>query len=609
MFHFCVLQILLFAVIIHFQTGPFKGYQILKSMKKFVQNPWLLALLLVGTAIVSCKKDKLETIAGFSYQVDAADYKKVTFTNASQNYDSVSWDFGDGNTSTEVSPVHIYSTTGAYTVKLSVTGEGGTDVLSQVVTISDPDAELTKLVGNVSKNWKLLRVVNANRWPLEVGPIAKDQVWWGLGRGNDDIANRPCTMNDEWIFGRDKSMQYKTNGDFWAEGGVFDPANVCAESTAANMTGPGGTDLSAFGDGLHTFVLTNGTKPTLEVVGLGAFIGLQKIGTDVEVSVPQASVKLDILKLTDGDVDTLILESAYKFGGNTSGQDDAYWKITLVHYDDPNDEPAVAAFKADVVGKTATFTNNSFEGTSYSWNFGDGATSTETSPSHTYAAGGLYTVVLNVTKGNVTTSATKQITVSGEMSEADLIGGAWKIRNAANSIFVGPGLGSLDWWQVPANFLDGTSTGADDWSCMTNDEFIFSSGGVYEYKTNGDARNDGYMGSPNGCWSDAQIAASGNGAAFGSGVHSFVFTPAAGTDRPIITLTNGASGAAFIGFYKGFYGGENSTGTNAPNGGSTTNRYEVMSYVNAGGVETLTVSVDISGAHDGSSAWTVVLTR
>lgn len=578
-------------------------------MKKFVQNPWLLALLLVGTAIISCKKDKLETIAGFSFKVDAADYKKVVFTNASQNYDSVSWDFGDGNTSTEINPEHIYATTGAYTVKLSVTGEGGTDVLSQVVTISDPDAELTKLVGNVSKTWKLLRVVNANRWPLEVGPIAKDQVWWGLGRGNDDIANRPCTMNDEWVFGRDKTMQYKSNGDFWAEGGVFEPANVCAESTPANMTGPGGTNLSAFGDGTHTFVLTNGTKPTLEVVGLGAFIGLQKIGTDSEVSVPQASVKLDILKLTDGDVDTLILESAYKFGGNTSGQDDAYWKITLVHYDDPNNEPAVAAFKADVVGKTATFTNNSFDGQSYSWNFGDGATSTETSPSHTYALGGIYTVVLNVTRGNVTTSATKQITVSGEMTEADLIGGAWKVRNAANSIFVGPALGSLDWWQVPANFLDGTSTGADDWSCMTNDEFIFSSGGVYEYKTNGDARNDGYMGSPNGCWSDAQIAASGNGAAFGSGVHSFTFTPATATDRPIITLTNGVSGAAFLGFYKGYYGGENSTGTNAPNGGLTTNRYEVMSYVNAGGVETLTVSVDISGAHNGSAAWTVVLTR
>lgn len=609
MFHFCRLHFSFRAVKFISKPAHTKANKFKKSMKKFVQNPWVLAILFVATAIVSCKKEKLEVISGFSYVVDATDFKKVTFTSAAQNATSISWDFGDGSAaSTESNPVHIYASTGTYTVKLNATGADGSDVSSQVITITDPNAELTKLVGSINKNWKLLRVVNANRWPLEVGPIAKDQVWWGLGRGNDDIAKRPCTMNDEWIFGRDGSMQYKSNGDFWAEGGVFDPANICAASTPANMTGPNGTDLSAFGDGTHTFVLTNGTKPTLEVKGLGAFIGLQKIGTDTEVKVPQTSVKLDIIKLTDGAVDTLILESDYKFAaGNPS--DEAYWKITLVHYDDPNDEPAVASFAADVVGKVATFTNNSFEGTSYSWNFGDGGTSTETSPSHTYAAGGLYTVVLSVTKGNVTTTFEKQITVSGDMTEADLIGGAWKVRNAANSVFVGPGLGNGDWYKVPANYLDGSSMGVDDWSCMTNDEFIFTAGGKYEYKTNGDARNDGYMGTPNGCWSDAEVAASGNGAAFGSGVHSFSFTPATGTDRPIITLTNGAAGAAFLGFYKGFYGGENGSATNPPNGGNTTNRYEVMSYVNAGGLETLTVSVDISDVHDGSRAWTVVLVR
>ena len=144
---------------------------------------------------------------------------------------------------------------------------------------------------------------------------------------------------------------------------------------------------------------------------------------------------------------------------------------------------------------------------------------------------------------------------------------------------------------------------------MTNDEFIFTAGGVYQYKTNGNARNDGYMGSPNGCISDAELAASGNGAAFGSATHSFTFTPAAGTSRPIITLTNGASGAAFVGFYKGYYGGENTNSANAPNGGSLTNRYEVMSYLNDGTKETLTLSVDISAAKDGSAAWSVVLVR
>ncbi|MFN5238383.1 MAG: hypothetical protein ACK5FV_14545, partial [Bacteroidota bacterium] len=198
---------------------------------------------------------------------------------------------------------------------------------------------------------------------------------------------------------------------------------------------------------------------------------------------------------------------------------------------------------------------------------------------------------------------------SGTVSASDIIGGAWRVRNANNSVYVGPALGSNAWYVVPANFLDGSSTGAEDWSCMTDDEFVFGAGGVYEYKTNGYARNDGYMGSPNGCWTDAQIAASGNGAAFGSGVHSWTFTPGAGGGRPIITLTNGATGAAFVGFYKGYYGGENSNSANPPNGGSPTNRYEVISYLNAGGVETLTLSVDISGAKDGSAAWTVVLVR
>lgn len=591
-------------------------------MKKISPYFWLLAAVIVVAQMVSCKKDPLpEVIAGFTYQVDASDFKKVTFTNASQNYSRVIWDFGDATaTVTDENPVHTYAAPGTYTVKLTAVSNDGksNDVLSQAVAITDPNAELTKLVGDASKTWKLLRVAAPGRWPLEVGPITKDQVWWAQGRDNDEIALRPCIMNDEFTFGRDGSYRFNSNGDFWAEGGVFDAsvANLCQETNAANLIGPGGLDLSAFGDGTFTFALTTGTKPTLTVSGLGAYIGLPKIGTDYEVSVPQQSVTLDIIKLSDGVVDTLILESDWKFQNNTSGLDDAYWKITLVHYDNPGDEPPIPApkpvssFTATVDGLKVTFNNTSKYATSTSWNFGDGNTSSETSPTHTYANAGVYDVVLTSTNAAGSTTATQQFAVTaGAMVESDLYGGAWKVRPEANSIFVGPALGSNAWWGCPLNYLDGSSTGADDWSCITNDEFIFSAGGVYQYKTNGDARNDGYMGTPNGCISDAELAASGNGAAFGSAIHSFVFTPAAGTDRPIITLTNGPTGAAFIGFYKGYYGGENKEGVNPPNGGSTTNRYEVMSYIKGATGETLILSVDISPAHDGSSAWTVVLQR
>jgi immune inhibitor A len=59
-----------------------------------------------------------------------------------------------------------------------------------------------------------------------------------------------------------------------------------------------------------------------------------------------------------------------------------------------------ANFSSDVSDKTATFTNSSTGGLgelSYSWNFGDGSSSTENSPSHTYTADGAYSVVLTVT--------------------------------------------------------------------------------------------------------------------------------------------------------------------------------------------------------------------
>lgn len=586
-------------------------------MKKFLPIQLLLMTLVGLIWVASCKKEKApEVISGFSFTIDASDFTKVTFTNASQNYRSVSWDFGDGSTSTDVNPVHNFAAVGTYTVKLTATGtDGSTDVSTQFVAIVDPDAELTKLTGSVSKTWKLLRVVGPGRWPLEVGPIDKSTVWWAQGKDNDEIALRPCIMNDEYTFGRDGSYKYNSNGDFWAEGGVFEPANICQTTDPANLKGPGGIDLSAFGDGTFTYVLTNGNKPTLEVVGLGAFIGLPKIGTDTEVKVPQQSVKLDIIKLYDGAVDTLILESDYKFDANNVA-DDAYWRITLVHYDNPADEPPIPDpkpipdFTADQQGLTIYFTNASKYATSYSWDFGDGSTSTEKSPTHNFAAAGVYKVKLTATNAVGSASKEQEYTVtSGAVNETDIIGGAWHVRNAGNSIFVGPALGSNAWWGCPANFLDGTTSGADDWSCITNDEFIFSSGGVYEYKTNGDARNDGYMGDPHGCWSDAQVAASGNGAAFGSGVHSWAFVPANGNNRARIVLTNGATGAAFVGFYKGYFGGENADGTKPPNGGATTNEYEVISYININGQETLTLSVDISANKDGSAAWSVVLVR
>jgi hypothetical protein len=90
--------------------------------------------------------------------------------------------------------------------------------------------------------------------------------------------------------------------------------------------------------------------------------------------------------------------------------------------------------------------------------------------------------------------------------------------------------------------------------------------------------------------------------------HTFAFTPA-GSSRAIITLTNGPGFAAFIGFSKGYYGGENVNGADPPNGGNPTNRYEVMNYYELGEKEILIVTVDITSDHSGTAAWTMTLER
>ncbi len=58
------------------------------------------------------------------------------------------------------------------------------------------------------------------------------------------------------------------------------------------------------------------------------------------------------------------------------------------------------------------FTNNSISSTEYSWDFGDGATSSDKEPSHVYAEEGTYTVTLRaVDKLNASDEETKDVAV------------------------------------------------------------------------------------------------------------------------------------------------------------------------------------------------------
>ncbi|WP_229402933.1 collagenase [Micromonospora okii] len=85
--------------------------------------------------------------------------------------------------------------------------------------------------------------------------------------------------------------------------------------------------------------------------------------------------------------------------------------------DTPGNQPPAASFTVATSGLTASFTDRSTDAdgsiASRRWSFGDGATSTVTNPSRTYAAAGTYTVSLTVTDNQGVTATTSQaVTVS-----------------------------------------------------------------------------------------------------------------------------------------------------------------------------------------------------
>jgi len=64
---------------------------------------------------------------------------KVSFKNNSLNADSYVWHFGDGKSSTDENPAHIYDEPGEYEVWLEATGAGGaTKVYGEVIRVYEP---------------------------------------------------------------------------------------------------------------------------------------------------------------------------------------------------------------------------------------------------------------------------------------------------------------------------------------------------------------------------------------------------------------------------------------------------------------------------------------
>jgi peptidyl-prolyl cis-trans isomerase B (cyclophilin B) len=86
-------------------------------------------------SLFSCAKP----LAKFDYsQTKKVAPASVNFSNDSQNADSYMWDFGDGNTSTEASPTHVYTLSGNYDVVLTAIKGGKKTTKKQSIEVTAP---------------------------------------------------------------------------------------------------------------------------------------------------------------------------------------------------------------------------------------------------------------------------------------------------------------------------------------------------------------------------------------------------------------------------------------------------------------------------------------
>lgn len=99
-----------------------------------MKNPlFFLSVLIAAIIVFGCKKENTDVKACFSYTVTEIVAGEVQFINCSENATSYLWDFGDGNTSSEKEPKHIFAGSFPFSVSLvAINGSNRATVVNQV---------------------------------------------------------------------------------------------------------------------------------------------------------------------------------------------------------------------------------------------------------------------------------------------------------------------------------------------------------------------------------------------------------------------------------------------------------------------------------------------
>ncbi len=376
-------------------------------------------------------------VASFTYTKNEG---LVTFTNTSTGGGTSYWDFGDGDFSTQDSPIHQYTDPGTYIVKLTMTNDCGSNTKTQtIVIVFIPQANFSS---NVTEGCTPLTVFFQDEstyfptswlWTFPGGNPASSTlqnptvVYNNAGEFDVTLkATNSAGTNTVTIM---KYMKVKTlpaaNFTFVVNGLSVNFTNV--------TTGTGNTYLWDFGDGntstqtspVHVYTMEGDYSVSLTVTNI---CGSNSKSKSVHVlEIPTAGFSSDMttgcttFTVHFNDLSTHNPSSwKWIFPGGTPGvstlqnpvidyNSPGQYNVTLIatnavgsdtivklNYINAISAP-VSGFSSSTNGNVVTFTNSSTYAATYLWNFGDGNTSTQLNPVHTYAQENTYTVTLTVT--------------------------------------------------------------------------------------------------------------------------------------------------------------------------------------------------------------------
>ncbi len=221
----------------------------------------------------------------FSYVPD--DSNRVVLTDNSTNAFTRLWDFGNGSSSDLPSDTAFYPIAGNYTVTLTISGQGGTSVTTQEISILndavlDCDSTLINLVGGCSSRDTVAWIFAQEPAAVAIGPTELSTNWFSSPAGG--LA--PEQYDDEWVFAFAGSRhQYYNNGETIDPAQGFDPVPFDPPTGVTYSINPG----AGF----------NGT--TQISLTPGSFIGVKNSGPLYDIIELTETRMVLLSKQTDGD--------------------------------------------------------------------------------------------------------------------------------------------------------------------------------------------------------------------------------------------------------------------------------------------------------------------